>query len=97
MVSSDRTRVQESAREAVRRKWAEADSNSIPTGVKPSSSAKSKDQKKTVQCPVCGKGFLEADIKAYQINVILMTGGLNSFSECKYMRMNLDKWWFIYQ
>ena len=41
--------------------------------------------------------FLEADIKAYQINVILMTGGLNSFSECKYMRMNLDKWWLIYQ
>ena len=41
--------------------------------------------------------FLEADIKAYQINVILMTGGLNSFSACKFMRMNLDKWWFIYQ
>ena len=41
--------------------------------------------------------FLEADIKAYQINVILITGGLNSFSECKFMRMNLDRWWFIYQ
>merc|ERR1719270_1295824 len=51
---NDDTRAKESAREAVRRRWAEANSSSSSTS---SSSAKikTKDDGKTVHCPVCSK------------------------------------------
>merc|ERR1719232_1432073 len=57
---SDDTRAKESAREAVRRKWAKANSNSSTSSS--SAKTKTKDDKKTGHCPVCSKGFPEADI-----------------------------------
>jgi len=65
--SSGIARDQESAREAVRRRWAEANSSSVTSGVKLVSSSSDKvvsrdDEKNNVQCPVCNRGFPEANI-----------------------------------